>query len=304
MKKKYLLYTVIISVFIFCACGKTAPTQGDSVGPERDATPVVLTPVASGEKTQSVQAATIDYSNISQGYFIVNYHGSNPKVKLLVEGPDGVTYTYTLNGGDEIFPLTAGDGAYTASIYENISGNNYTGILSVAFTAQLESEFITFLYPNQYVMFTKEAKCVEIGSQQAKGAHSELEVVSAVYNYVMKNIAYDYEKSETVQSGYTPKVDEILQSGKGICFDYAAVMATMLRTQGIPTKMDVGYAGTIYHAWLSVYIKDLGWVNGIIEFDGKTWRLMDPTFADNDNQSKEIMKFINEPSNYDTKYKY
>ena len=53
----------------------------------------------------------------------------------------------------------------------------------------------------------------------------------------------------------------------------------MLRSQGIPTRLEVGYAGTVYHAWISTYIKDVGWINGIIQFNGSGWTLIDPTTA-------------------------
>ena len=43
-----------------------------------------------------------------------------------------------------------------------------------------------------------------------------------VYNYVVKNVKYDDEKAQNVQSGYLPSVDETLKTKKGICFDYAA----------------------------------------------------------------------------------
>jgi hypothetical protein len=94
-----------------------------------------------------------------------------------------------------------------------------------------------------------------------------------------------------------------LQSGTGICLDYAAVMASMLRSQNIPTRLEVGYAGTAYHAWISTYIAEVGWVNGIISFDGKSWSLMDPTFAANSSQ-QTLKNFIGDGSNYSTKYIY
>ena len=40
-----------------------------------------------------------------------------------------------------------------------------------------------------------------------------------------------------------PSVDETLKTKKGICFDYAALMTAMLRSQGIPTKLEIGYQG-------------------------------------------------------------
>ena len=104
---------------------------------------------------------------------------------------------------------------------------------------------------------------------------------------------------------YLPVVDSILSSGKGICFDYAALMTAMLRAQNIPARLEIGYAsGGIYHAWISVYLEQQGWVNGIIYFDGKSWKLMDPTFASSANSSKSVMKFIGNRSNYRTKYVY
>ena len=124
-----------------------------------------------------------------------------------------------------------------------------------------------------------------------------------VYNYVTSTITYDHTKAATVQSGYTPNVDEIMASGTGICLDYAAVMASMLRSQNIPTRLEVGYAGQAYHAWISTYITDVGWVNGIIEFDGVNWSLMDPTFAANSSETA-LKNFIGNGSNYKTKYIY
>ena len=102
-------------------------------------------------------------------------------------------------------------------------------------------------------------------------------------------------------SGYLPVVNDVYNSNTGICFDYAAVMATMLRSQNIPTRLEVGYVGEQYHAWISSHIEDIGWINGIIEFDGTSWNMMDPTFA---STSKKPKDFITNDSDYLTKYVY
>ena len=96
----------------------------------------------------------------------------------------------------------------------------------------------------------------------------------------------------------------MLAQKKGICFDYAALMAGMLRSQGVPCKLVVGYAGKAYHAWINVYSEETGWVNGAIYFDGDSWKLMDPTFASSGKQSKEIMSYIGDGSHYTAKYIY
>ena len=80
-------------------------------------------------------------------------------------------------------------------------------------------------------------------------------------------------------------------------------MSAMLRSQGIPTKLEVGYSGEAYHAWISTYIKESGWVDNIIQFDGNSWTLMDPTLAAG-NSADSVKKYIGDGSNYIVKYSY
>ena len=70
-----------------------------------------------------------------------------------------------------------------------------------------------------------------------------------------------------------------------------------------PTKLEVGYSGEAYHAWISVYLHEVGWVDNIIEFDGKDWSLMDPTLAAS-NSASSVKKYIGDGSNYTVKYSY
>jgi len=241
-------------------------------------------------------------SNTSEGYLMASYTGTNEKVKLQIKGPDGVTYTYNLHGnGYEVFPLTAGDGSYTIGVFENISGTKYSTALSAQIDVAITNTYGPYLYPNQYVNFTTSSLPIGKAVDLAFPADSDLDVVERVYNYIISNFTYDYDKAASVVSGYLPVVDEVYKANTGICFDYAAVMATMLRTQNIPTRLEVGYVGEEYHAWISVYIKDMGWVNGIIEFDGTNWNLMDPTFA---STSKSPKDYITKNSKYLTKYVY
>ena len=294
---------------LFTGCGKSPAPQPDttpaSEAPKpkgsRDNTAAVLTPQADGKDTYECDTAAIDASNTSEGYVMVSYSGSNKKVKLQVTGPDGVTYTYSLHGDYEVFPLTAGDGSYKVEVYENISGTKYAAILSQELTVKLSNEFGPYLYPNQYVNFDSGSLPVAEAVRLAEPANNDLDVVSAVYDYMIANFTYDYDKAASVESGYLPVVDQVFTEKSGICFDYASVMAAMLRSQRIPTRMEVGYMGEEYHAWLSIYVEDEGWINGIIEFDGKDWELLDPTFASTSDSPKD---FIPENGKYITKYVY
>ena len=307
---KYRLHLSYLLIAIFClllggCSGSSSASRKEHSGPPRDSTPKVLTPSADGVTVYQNDFASIDASNTSQGYVMVKYNGTNEKVKLQITCPDQSCYTYLISdrGAYDTFPLTAGNGSYALQVLENVAGDTYTVSLAQSINVIIEDEFLPFLYPNQYVNFHTDSKAVSKGSDLAKDTYSDLDVVQDIYNYVIKNISYDTEKAQNVSYGYVPDVDDTLSSKKGICFDYAALMTSMLRSQNIPTKLEVGYSGDAYHAWISTYIDDKGWVDDIIQFDGDTWQIMDPTLAAT-NDSAAVKKYVGDGSHYVVKYTY
>lgn len=273
---------------------------------QKPATSKVRKPTSPGTVTYGNDKVTVDASNAAQGYITILYSGSNPKIKVQITKSGRETYTYDLNARQsyEVFPLSEGSGSYSVKVFENSTGNKYSQAFSQDITATLADEFSPFLYPNQYVNFTEGSAVVQTGAQVSAGATDQIGVVTNVYNYVVTNFTYDTAKANSVTSGYLPNVDTVLAQKKGICFDYAAVMTAMLRSQDIPTKLVVGYTGSVYHAWVNVYIENVGWVDNIIYFDGQNWQLMDPTFASSGGQSPEILDYISNASNYQAKYAY
>ena len=307
---KYRLHLSYLLIAIFClllggCSGSSSASRKEHSGPPRDSTPKVLTPSADGVTVYQNDFASIDASNTSQGYVMVKYNGTNEKVKLQITCPDQSCYTYLISdrGAYDTFPLTAGNGSYALQVLENVAGDTYTVSLAQSINVSIEDEFLPFLYPNQYVNFHTDSKAVSKGSDLAKDTYSDLDVVQNIYNYVIKNISYDTEKAQNVSYGYVPDIDDTLSSKKGICFDYAALMTSMLRSQNIPTKLEVGYSGDAYHAWISTYIDDKGWVDDIIQFNGDTWQIMDPTLAAT-NDSAAIKKYVGDGSHYIVKYTY
>ena len=307
---KYRLHLSYLLIAIFClllggCSGSSSASRKEHSGPPRDSTPKVLTPSADGVTVYQNDFASIDASNTSQGYVMVKYNGTNEKVKLQITCPDQSCYTYLISdrGAYDTFPLTAGNGSYTLQVLENVAGDTYTVSLTQSINVSIEDEFLPFLYPNQYVNFHADSQAVSKGSDLAKDTYSDLDVVQNIYNYVIKNISYDTEKAQNVSYGYVPDVDDTLSSKKGICFDYAALMTSMLRSPNIPTKLEVGYSGDAYHAWISTYIDDKGWVDDIIQFDGDTWQIMDPTLAAT-NDSAAVKKYVGDGSHYVVKYTY
>ena len=137
-------------------------------------------------------------------------------------------------------------------------------------------------------------------AELTKDCKTDIEKVEEIYKFVIKSLTYDVDKANTVKSGYLPSVDAIVDLGKGICFDYAAVFAAMLRSQGIPAKLVTGFVkpDNAYHAWNEFYLKDKGWFKiNDMKFDGKKFERVDTTFESN-SKSKKTLQFIGDGSNY------
>lgn len=322
-KAYFAVFCIFLVLVCLAGCRKTSapeasgavshsPGQDTSGGsqelPKRDSTPKVLIPEASGTSVIGNDLIAIDTSNSSEGYLCARYSGSASRIKIFVITPDQTKYTYDLTASDSwsVLPLTGGNGTYQLEVYENIQGTSYSTLYKEpSLSVTISDEFRPFLYPNQYTWFTADSAAVRKASELAGEAATDLDVVTAVYNFTIKTISYDEEKASEAAAGnlagYLPDVDRTLETGTGICFDYAALMTAMLRSQGIPTKLEIGYSGEAYHAWISTWLEETGWVDNVIEFDGKTWTLMDPTLAAN-NSAKAVKKYVGDGSNYTVKY--
>ena len=277
----------------------TVPLGGEA------AIPNITSPVASGVLVKSNSLATIDYSNTKDGYIMVNYTAATEqRLKVQVKGPVTV-YTYNLTPQQwSAFPLSDENGSYQITVYRNVSGTSYAVVLSLTISVTMEDEFSPFLRSNQYVNFDAAPNTVAKAASLAGNIGDPLKKVEAIYNFVVQGMTYDKELAANVQSGYLPNLDSVLSKMSGICFDYAALMTGMLRSQGVSTKLVVGYAGDVYHAWINVWSANEGWIDGVIFFDGTSWKRMDPTFASSGNSSSDIMDYIGNGANYVAKYFY
>ncbi len=305
------LALLLSAIFLLSGCSQSASAGVGDDGAEqgtgtRDPVPVVLTPTADGTESYTGSVSIVDASNSSEGYVMLQYTGSTEKVKIQISHNGGEPYTYdvTPGAGYEVFPLSPGSGAYTITVNENIEGTSYAVVDTAVFEATLSNDYSTFLYPNQYVNFTQSTEAIGISEELATGSDSDLDVVTAVYDYVVDTIEYDFDLAATVSTFYLPNLDATMQSKKGLCFDYAALMTAMLRAQRIPTQLVIGYAGDVYHAWISVYTDETGWIHDIIQFDGEEWVRMDPTFAATGDSSPDIAQYVGDGTNYNALFFY
>ena len=179
----------------------------------------VLVPEATGKETIGSSPMILDVSNISQGYFIAQSDSSDLTCSLQIISPSGALYSYFIAPGESAtVTFTEGSGDYTITGYQQVQGDQYAALYSETVTVQLENDFLPFLYPNQYVNFTPDSKASQLALSLIDEDTVDVDALQQIYDYVVSNLTYDYEKADTVTTGYLPDVDETLKTGTGICF--------------------------------------------------------------------------------------
>ena len=295
-----LILLILIPVLLFTGCGSSGsdPNEPPVYSPLQ-----VLVPEAPGKKTLGTSPLVLDISDTDQGYLTAVSDSTDQMMNVQLTAEDGVVYSYFISPGESaVIPFSSGSSTYQVSCYQQISDSQYAALYADTLEIKLANEFLPFLYPNQYVNFTPDSEASKLALSMVSEDTSDIDALQTIYNYVVSHVTYDYDLADTVASGYLPDVDETLQTGKGICFDYAALTTAMLRSCDIPCKLQIGYAGDIKHAWINVYIRSRGWVDKAVEFSGDSWSRMDPTFDSNSEDKDTIQEYIGDNNNYTVQF--
>lgn len=105
------------------------------------------------------------------------------------------------------------------------------------------------------VNYTSNAKLkvgIQYGSEKVsykncpsgKDAKTDMDKVTAIYNYIAGHYTYDTKLANDITSGkvskYIPDTAATLNSSKGICYDLASLFAAMCRSQDHPLRPHQG----------------------------------------------------------------
>ncbi len=215
----------------------------------------LMMPVATGENVIADGDLLIDISHVDQGYLMAMHAPNDKGLKLRLScGKASLSYDFVANGEYEIFPLQFGSGKYKIEVFQQASGRKYKPLMDTTIQVDLLDETLPFTVPNQYVDYNADSHAVLKSVELCQGLETDQEKYEVLYRYMANHMIYDFDKARKVSSGYLPVVDDVLFEQQGICFDLSALFAAMLRTQGIPTQLVIGYADRTYHAWNLVYL--------------------------------------------------
>jgi|GEM_PF-2816586 len=151
-------------------------------------------------------------------------------------------------------------------------------------------------------------KTIEI----TKGCANNMERVQSIYRFVVKHMYYvNLEDNEQVKQYANKGAISALNTGKGVCEDYASLFIAMCREIGIPARYVYGLgSATGRHAWAEFYLPYYGWivvestVPGLKTVDELALQYNMMNFIGNDKYGKDlipahsVLGYNNEPHTY------
>jgi transglutaminase-like putative cysteine protease len=238
-----------------------------------------------------------DDSNVNKGTVGARYV---PKVetrtKTRVQNSKD-KYDYDLFGREdfEYFPLQMGNGEYKIAIFENVSDNRYRQVKQKNIKADIKDDLSVYTASIQNIRWDRDMAVIKKADELCKNLKTDMQKIEAIYNYVVSTLSYDYEKIKKIENTYVPDIEQVVKDKKGICYDYSALFAAMLRSQNIPTKLMKGYSDNVkeYHAWNEVYIAS-----------EKRWMVVDTTYDSVMKQNKKPYKMEKDKAQYKANREY
>ncbi len=128
--------------------------------------------------------------------------------------------------------------------------------------------------PGGYLQASKgiesdNATIINLSARLTQSLDTDWEMAHAITRWVAGNIKYD-----AVSASRNGGALQALQTGSGVCEDFATLSAALARSAGIPARVVYGYADTgrkwpqtgafvlrgFRHAWVEYYLQGRGWV--------------------------------------------
>ncbi len=256
---------------------------------------ISISVIASPMTIAAASNPLFDTTKLEKGVITIN-HKADARLKVIVE-KDGKQVTYDLknDGTAESFSLQMGNGSYKVSVFENVKDKQYKSVSTKNVELKLENDKQVYLASTQNVNWNNEMDTIKKASELTKGLSSDRDKINAVYEYIINNVAYDHSKISTLPSNYVPNIDNTINSGKGICYDYSSVFAAMLRSQGVPVKLVMGYSTNVsgYHAWNEVFDSETG-----------KWVTLDTTYDAEQKAAGRAYSMTKETAHYSKVFEY
>lgn len=145
-----------------------------------------------------------------------------------------------------------------------------------------ESEWDSYTQPAQYWPADDSLMKAQAEQLEQKSNQDNLRsLLMTDYNWVVDTLEYDQSRVGAVNNKRSGAL-QAYNTKKGVCMEYADLLITILRAQGVPARAAFGYgynrvggngqttAMDLAHQWVQVYIPSFGWMD------------LDPTWGESD----------------------
>ena len=156
----------------------------------------------------------------------------------------------------------------------NIFNKNFGGILKITSSGIVQTRDFSgvvkglkekvnpLCFLRQTRLTTPCKKIIKISKQAKLGENNLIEFAHKINLIVSNAIEYVGGSTNTSTSS-----KEALKLGKGVCQDFAHILISVARLNNLPARYvngflleDTNSGENTTHAWVEIYIKDLGWV--------------------------------------------
>lgn len=239
-------------------------------------------------------AIEVDDQFIDRGIVGIKIDTNNTEIlKVMIsKGDTKLFYNLDQNQTFQYFPLQLGNGFYTLDVLKNVKGKSYEIIYSSSIELMMENENDVFLNSIKLINWNIETEVVKKAQELTQNLKTDMDKIQEIFEYVINTYSYDYDKVN-LPSTYIPNLNLVHKVKKGICYDYSAIVAAMLRSISVPTKLVMGNTEDKFHAWNEVYNKDTN-----------TWFVIDTTKASVYKKAGQAYTMIEKTEKYVPQFVY
>ena len=130
--------------------------------------------------------------------------------------------------------------------------------------------------PRELSRYLTPGKYWETGNKTIQDLASQQNTPQKIYNYLIKNVGYDYEVAKSGKVAQRKGAVKVLEENTGLCLDFTDAFITLARSAGIPAREINGYAYTkdqtkapaplgtpenMLHSWVQYHHPEYGWVS-------------------------------------------
>ena len=201
-------------------------------------------------------------TEIDRGLLYVKIIGAyESKLNVLLVPKEFEVYEDILRPyGEGYYPLIHGPAEYIFAIMAEQSNGLYTEVFKRSFIAEFHVDE-PYKYSNVFSLYELDSDLAKKAYEITHRLNSSEDKAKRIKSYIRRNFSYSIEMEvghELVDNDYLYEAEE------GVCYHYASMFSSMMKSVGIPVREVRGFLITNYdskyHSWNEYLNEDGEWI--------------------------------------------